>query len=191
MASNPNPPDTRPTSLWIWAALVAAVIVAVGSVYLTLQLKLKPCALCYYQRTFAFSLVAVLAVGLLGRVLPTDRLGVLALPLALSGLGVAVFHVWLEVSGKLECPEGVFGLGTAPKQSLAGFVILSVLLIGDVIQGMRAGAVRLLGVLLALLVSAGLVWASCKSNPPLPSPPDKEYPGPPDVCRVPYRAPTE
>jgi hypothetical protein len=37
------------------------------------------------------------------------------LPLAVAGLGVALFHEYLELTGKLECPSGVMGVGTAPR----------------------------------------------------------------------------
>ena len=47
-----------------------------------------------------------------------------ALPATTGGFGVAVFHNFLELSDKLECPAGVFGLGTASQQSLGVFVVL-------------------------------------------------------------------
>jgi hypothetical protein len=48
----------------------------------------------------------------------------LALPLAVAGLGVAVFDEYLEQTGRLECLDGVMGLGTAPRQSLAALIVL-------------------------------------------------------------------
>jgi len=91
-------------------------------------LGLKACPLCFYQRSFLMATASVLAVGLVSRGLSTSTLGLLALPLATCGLAVAGFHEFLERTGKLECPAGIFGLGTAPQQSLALFMLLTCVL---------------------------------------------------------------
>jgi hypothetical protein len=79
---------------------------------------------------------------------------------------VAAFHVWLEVKGTLECPDGVLGLGTAPQQSLAMFIALTAALVA----GCLAAEARALGwkVLTALVLGAGLSYACIASAPPLP-----------------------
>ena len=46
-----------------WAALVVAGLAAAASVWLSVRLDLKACPLCYYQRTFAMGVFAVLAVN--------------------------------------------------------------------------------------------------------------------------------
>jgi len=172
------------------AALVVAAAALAGSLALSLALSLRACPLCFYQRTFAMSLVAVLGMGLLLDIGGGGRLSLLALPLATGGLGVAAFHVYLELSGALECPAGLFGLGTAPQQSLFIFAVLFALLAMDsagadssvawgAFRIAQAGAVALGG----LLVVASLV-----ANPPMPE--AKPYSGPPDICRPPYRAPS-
>jgi hypothetical protein len=173
-------------SAWVWAALVAAVLGLGGSLFLSLGMNLKACPLCFYQRTFMMSLVAVLAVGLLtkpGRGVPVS---LFALPLAAAGLGVALFHVSLEVRGKLECPTGVFGLGTAPQQSLAVFALLFLLLLVSAVQ---LSATHGWGALLGGLLLGGLLAVgSCTSNPPMPPAPAQPYAGPPEVCRPPFPA---
>jgi hypothetical protein len=131
------------------------------------------------------SLVAVLALGLLTGV--GGRLSFLALPLATAGLGVALFHVSLEVRGKLECPKGVFGIGTAPQQSLAVYVVLFGLLLVDLIKNPRrlAGFGAFLGG--GLVLGALLTLGSVTSNPPVKPAPKGGYPNPePEVCRPPY-----
>jgi disulfide bond formation protein DsbB len=173
---------------WAWAALVVAVAGLAGSLYLSLGMGLKACPLCFYQRTFAMSLVAVLAIGLLARAGSPRRLGLLALPLAVAGMGVALFHVSLELRGKLECPQGVLGLGTAPQQSLVVFVVVSVLLTMDVLFGERTGQAAGTGLAGAAL-GALLAVASCIANPPPPDPPTKAYDKTPEVCRPPFQAP--
>ena len=49
-----------------------------------------------------------------------------------AGLGVAGFQIGLEKSGRLECPQGLFRLGTVPQQRLAAFLALTVIFIGCV-----------------------------------------------------------
>jgi disulfide bond formation protein DsbB len=172
-------------SLWTWAALAASILTLAGSLLLSLALGLKACPLCFYQRTFAMSVVAVLAMGLLISGQREGRLAWLALPLATAGLGVALFHVSLELRGKLECPAGVFGLGTAPQQSLAMFALLFVLLLMD---AWRSGGLanRWLTLTSALVLGALLSVGSCIANPPMPDAPKQPYPKSPDVCRPPF-----
>src|SRR5947209_7051199 len=69
-----TPPASPPSeagpaaSGWTWAALAVAVAGLGGSLFLSLGMHLKACPLCFYQRTFAMSLVAVLGMGLLAGV---------------------------------------------------------------------------------------------------------------------------
>ena len=177
-----------PASGWGWAALVLAVAGLAGSLGLSWGLHLKACPLCFYQRTFMMSLVAVLGVGL-SRAARPGQLGLLTLPLAVAGLGVALFHVRLEVTGKLECPQGLLGLGSAPKQSLAVFAGLTALLLADVLRGCPPGTSTWATLAGGVVLGGLLAVASCTSNPPMPPAPQGPYPAPPDVCRPPFRAP--
>src|SRR5438445_554278 len=52
------------SAIWTWAALIASGVAVAGGLALTLAENKQPCPLCYYQRTFAFGLVAVLGQGL-------------------------------------------------------------------------------------------------------------------------------
>src|SRR4051812_471186 len=130
MSSSPGP--SPPQSGFTWVALLLALGASAGSLYLSLGLQLKPCPLCYYQRSYALATFALLATGLAAGMGSTLPLSLLALPISLAGLVVAGFHVWLELNGKLECPGGILAnLGTAPKQSLAVFLCLTVVLAVD------------------------------------------------------------
>ena len=130
------------------------------------------------------SLVAVLGMGLFTGTARHVRLGLVALPLAIAGLGVAGFHVYLEVSGKLECPAGILGLGTAPKQSLAMVLGLSVLLLADALRTARS-VVWWLAAAGGVVLGGFLAAASSTSNPPMKKPPPEVYEKPPVVCRPP------
>lgn len=183
---SPSPP-TGTASAWAWAALVVALATLAGSLFLSLGMGFKACPLCFYQRTFAMSLVAVLGMGLVAGAGRRGQLSLLALPLAAAGLGVALFHVSLEITGKLECPRGVLGLGTAPQQSLIAFLVLFALLLADVLRSPKAGAGTWAALVGAVVLGGLLAVASSISNPPMPAPPKEPYGKPPDVCRPPFR----
>ena len=118
------------------AALLLSAGAVAGSLYLSLEMDLKACTLCFYQRAFAFGLVGVLGVGVLAFREYAARLCLVALPLAIGGLGVAGFHVWLgwidwpreQATWYLACPDGIGGHGTAPQQSLAIFALITTVL---------------------------------------------------------------
>jgi hypothetical protein len=185
---NDKPVAEPARSLWVEAALLVAVAAAAGSLLVTLLESKIACPLCFYQRGFAFGLVAVLLLGLLARV-GAGRLALLGLPLAIGGLGVAGFHVSLELRGILECPVGLFSVLTVPKQSLILFGLITVLLLVGVGRGIKSGYVGLGQAVLAVVLGGGLTWASLCANPKLADPPTKPYTEPPSVCRRPYQAP--
>lgn len=171
--------------LFAWAALGVACAALAGSLFLSLAMNLKACPLCFYQRTFVMSIVAVLATGLVLKAGRGAGLSLLALPLAAAGTGVALFHVYLETSGTLECPAGVLGIGTAPQQSLAMFLVVLGLLAVDAV---RCGSCWE-GFAGTLVIGGLLALASCTSNPPMPAAPSQPYTTPLEVCRPPYQAP--
>jgi hypothetical protein len=170
-------------------ALALSAVAVGGSLYLSLGLNLKACPLCFYQRTFAFALVGVLAVGLL---LPDRRPGhllLLALPLAVGGLGVAGFHVYLELSRTLECPTGIGGLGSAPQQSAAVFgLILATVAVG-LVGELREKSELILPAVVAALLGVGFAVGSIIANPPLPPVPAQPYPAEQkiEICRPVYK----
>lgn len=154
--------------------LAIAVLMLLGSLYMSIGLGLKACPLCLYERSLVMAVVGVLGLGLALRVGPPGTLSLLCLPLAVGGLGLAGFHVYLDRSGVLDCPAGVFGVGHAPDQSLAGYVLLSGLLtIAALSAHLKTNKSYMRGLGAAAL---GLVFAvaSVKSAPPLP-PPNPKY----------------
>lgn len=173
MSSTVNP---SPSQRWTILAFLAALVTVVGSLSLTIILGLKACPLCLYQRSFAMGAFAMLLMGLLtGQ--RGGLLSLLALPLAVGGVGVAVMHVYLELNGTLECPSGIAGLGSAPQQSLLGLAILTVFLIVDVYtakeesEGMPLKSAGIVSIILGVALTLGCM----KSAPPLPKPPTSPY----------------
>jgi disulfide bond formation protein DsbB len=175
--------NTAATGGWTWAAWLAALAGVAGTLWLSLGQGLLACPLCYYQRTFVMGVFGVLSLGLVagGRGL---RVALLALPLAVGGLAVAGYHEYREViKGDLECPPGIqvlelgldVALGTAPQQSLALFVVLTLLLLVD---ARKAGLSRLAG---ALVLGALFAVACLATVAPRPIPETGELLG----CRKP------
>jgi hypothetical protein len=113
----------------------------------------------------------------------------LALPCAVAGLGVAIFHEYLEQIGKLECPAGVFGVGSAPQQSLAVLLLLTIILALPSFTGGGNGRMNLLATCSAIVLGVLFAVAAVKSAPP-PVIPEKAYKLPvnEDGCRPPYRS---
>ena len=123
----------------VFACWLVASASTLGALFLSEVMAIAPCVLCWYQRIFMFPLVLILPAGLL----PFDRKIVrYALPLALVGWLIALFHVLLAAGYIPEsirpCTQGVpcteeqimwFGFLTIPHLSLLAFSIVNTLLI--------------------------------------------------------------
>jgi disulfide bond formation protein DsbB len=171
-----------PDLLFAWAGAILAGLTVLGSLYMSIGMGLAACPLCYYQRTFVMGAFAVLLIGASFGLAKAVCLPALVLPMAMGGLSVAAQHVWLEMSGKMECPKGAFNLGTAPQQSLTALGLLTALLVtgslwtelpGNGWGPVAAGAG--LGVALAI--------ACLQSASPPPKPAPETYKEKPLTCR--------
>jgi disulfide bond formation protein DsbB len=171
---------------WALAALILSLAGTAGSLYLSLGLGLKACPLCFYQRAFMMSVLAVLIVGWFADRTQMATFCLVSLPLAVAGAGVAAFHEYLVVTNVLECPMGLFDLGTAPAQSLAVFAVLTLSVAAGAWANGKA-TIAAAGAVLGLL----LAWGCVVSSPPLPPSPTAPYDPvkqPLEICRPPYRA---
>jgi disulfide bond formation protein DsbB len=173
----------------VWPPLLVALVALAGSLWLSVGMGLKACPLCFYQRTFVMGVVAVLGVGVLAGQRHRGVLNLLALPLAIAGVGVAVFHEYLEQTGKLECPAGVMGIGTAPQQSLAVLTVLLILVAVGVVRRGNSGDFPWSAAVAAVVLGLLLAWGAVVSAPPMPPAPTRAYEAPLDICRPPFRAP--
>jgi len=169
---------------FVLPSLVIAVLALIGSLWLSVGMGLKACPLCLYQRTFVMGVVAVLGIGVMTDPGHRSVLNLLALPLAVAGFGVAVFHVFLELTGKLECPGGLMSIGTAPQQSLAVQAVLLILVFVGVARSKGCCISTSVGAVLLGLILAG---SAVVSAPPMPPVPTKAYDKPLDMCRPPFR----
>ena len=125
--------------LLVFIAWLVASVSTLGALFLGEVMGYTPCVLCWYQRIGMFPLVLILAAGLF----PFDR-GVVryALPLALAGWLLAVFH-WAVASGLVPesatpCSQGVpcsveqsswLGFLTLPLLSVLAFSAIIALLL--------------------------------------------------------------
>ena len=130
---------------WVFCAWLVATASALGALFLGEVMGHTPCVLCWYQRAAMFPLVWVLAAGLF----PLDRRVVrYALPLALVGLGLALFHLALIAGlvpeGARPCQQGVpcataqvvwFGFVTIPLLSAVSFSTIAGLLLAAHFKG--------------------------------------------------------
>jgi disulfide bond formation protein DsbB len=132
---------TRNETAWalVFGAWLVASISALGALFLSEVMHLAPCVLCWYQRICMFPLVLILAFGLF----PFDRkVSRYALPLAVTGLLIAVFHLLLMAGVIPEsiqpCTRGIpcsektiewFGFVTIPMLSAVAFSTIIALLI--------------------------------------------------------------
>src|SRR5262249_33921021 len=94
--TNPRAP-AKGSAILTWLACLVALAASAGSVYLSMGMGLKACPLCFYQRTLVMGVFGVLLVGLVTGA-PRSGLCLLALPLAAAALGVAGYHVYLELT---------------------------------------------------------------------------------------------
>ena len=128
------------------------------------------------------AVVGVLATGLLSANRQTALTALAAVPLALGGLGVAIFHVYLELAGTLECPLGLWGWGTVPQQSLGLFVLLVAALSAVLAKGRTIQSVGRTPLTAAILLGLLFLVSAIASAPPL-----QPYQQPLEKCRPPFQ----
>lgn len=123
----------------VWAAWLLALVSTLGALFFSEVMDLEPCVLCWYQRIAMFPLVLMLGMGLY---LQDPRSGFYALPLAVLGWLVALYHCLLYggfiPQGLQPCGEGnscatqkleLVGFITIPLLSLCAFTLIVGLLL--------------------------------------------------------------
>jgi disulfide bond formation protein DsbB len=120
-----------------WAAAVPLGAM-IGSLYLSEVAQLLPCSLCWYQRIAMYPLAIVLGVAAVRADPGVWRYG---LPLALLGLGIAVYHVIIQWMPGLDvgaCTTGapctgrylaIFGFVSIPTMAASAFLLMIALLL--------------------------------------------------------------
>lgn len=114
--------------LLIFSAWLLATIGMLGSLFFSEVMGLAPCVLCWWQRIFMYPLVVILLLGLYPLDLKVIRY---SLPLAVIGLGFAIYH-YLLYSGYI--PQDLAPCGEGPSCTeisleLFGFITIPMLAI--------------------------------------------------------------
>ncbi len=126
------------TSWALWLAWLVALAATVGSLIYSEVIHFVPCRLCWFQRIAMYPLAVILLVGAIRKEVIAKFY---ALPLALIGLGISVWHYLVQIFPSLEggsCDPSnpcsaryveVFGFVSIPFMAGAGFTLIAVLLV--------------------------------------------------------------
>ena len=121
----------------IWLAFIVAFVCTAGSLLYSEAFHYVPCRLCWFQRVAMYPLAIVLLVGGIRR---EAVVKFYALPLALIGLAVSIYHNVVQFFPSLEggsCDPAVpcsarsiemFGFMDLPFMAGVGFIVIAVLL---------------------------------------------------------------
>ena len=122
----------------IWLAWLVALVATVGSLIYSQVVHFAPCRLCWFQRIAMYPMAIVLLVGAIRR---DFQAKFYALPLALIGLGISIYHYLLQRFPNLEATSAcdpnnpcslilvnIFGFISIPFMAGAGFIVIAVLL---------------------------------------------------------------
>lgn len=119
----------------LYIALIQSIAATLGSLYYSEIRHFTPCVLCWYQRILMYPLVLIIGVGIYRK---DKGLPYYVLPLSVTGMFVALYHVLLQ---KGILPEavapcsigascltkytGYFGFITIPVMALAAFFVIN------------------------------------------------------------------
>ncbi|MGB8361669.1 MAG: disulfide oxidoreductase [Acidimicrobiia bacterium] len=121
----------------IWLAWLVALVATLGSLFYSEVIGFPPCRLCWFQRIAMYPMAVVLLVGAIRR---EFQVKYYALPLAVIGFAISVYHVFVQWFPTLEgtsCDPNnpcsnkfveIFGFVTIPFMAGAGFILITVLL---------------------------------------------------------------
>ena len=121
----------------IWFAWIVALVATLGSLAYSEIIHFPPCRLCWFQRIAMYPMAVVLLVGAIRREFQAKYY---ALPMALVGLGISIYHYILQRVPNLESgacdPDNpcsaifvdIFGFISIPFMAGAGFIVIAVLL---------------------------------------------------------------
>jgi len=119
------------------SAAIVAVVATWGSLYLSEVAGFIPCEYCWYQRIAMYPLALILVIAAVTRDLRVWRY---ALPLAVIGAVISIYHYWLQMNpdGPTACSVGVpcsvryvdeLGVVSIPWMAMSAFILIGVLLV--------------------------------------------------------------
>ena len=122
----------------LWIAWLVALVATVGSLIYSEVIHFNPCRLCWFQRIAMYPLSVILLIGAIRKEAVAK---IYAIPLALIGLGISIYHYLVQMFPSLEgnacdpfnpCSSRwveMFGFVSIPFMAGAGFTLIAVLLI--------------------------------------------------------------
>jgi len=130
-------------------AWFVALASALGALFIGEVMGQMPCVTCWYQRIAMFPIVVILGVGLLR---DDDSAWIYAMPLALAGGAIALWHslLYAEILPKPIVPctatgpscsgteQLLFGTIPIPYLSLLAFILISALLVPQLSERLRS-----------------------------------------------------
>jgi disulfide bond formation protein DsbB len=132
------------TRIILGSAFAVATVASMGSLYYSDVVGFVPCLLCWYQRIAMYPLVPILGIAALRGDRSVRWYG---LPLAVVGLGIALYHVVIQFQPALDagmCSAAapcsarylsVFGFVSLPVMAASGFILIAGLLWAAGLQG--------------------------------------------------------
>ncbi len=124
---------------WRWPAFGVAALATAGSLVFSEAIGYEPCELCWYQRIAMYPMVVIFGVDLVGG--EGSRTRRYALPLAVVGFAISVYHYLIQVfpsAGGGVCGTGVscsaryveeFGFVSIPFMAGASFALIIAILL--------------------------------------------------------------
>lgn len=121
----------------IWFGWLVALVATIGSLIYSEVIHFLPCRLCWFQRIAMYPMAVILLVGAIRR---EFQVKFYALPLALIGLGISIYHYIIQRVPNLDsgaCDPSnpcsavfvdIFGFISIPFMAGAGFILIAVLL---------------------------------------------------------------
>jgi disulfide bond formation protein DsbB len=121
----------------IWLAWIVAAVATAGSLFYSEVIHFVPCRLCWFQRIAMYPMSIILLVGAIRREVVVKYY---ALPLALGGAAISIWHYLTQTFPSLEggscdpvnpCSSkyvDMFGFISIPFMAGVGFIVISVLL---------------------------------------------------------------
>ncbi len=123
----------------VYIAFIQAFLATFFSLFFSEILHFPPCVLCWYQRIFMYPIVLVILVGMF---IKEKRIHYYVLPLSITGLLIASYHVLLQQGVIREsiapCVQGIscttkyiafFGFMTIPLLSFISFFIITICMV--------------------------------------------------------------
>lgn len=126
------------TRVLLGSAFTVAIVASGGSLYYSEAVGFVPCLLCWYQRIAMYPLVPILGIA---AIRGDGAVRWYGLPLAVVGLGIALYHVVIQFQPVLDagmCSEAapcsarylsVFGFVSIPVMAASGFILIAALLL--------------------------------------------------------------